>query len=166
MPVQKEKSDSDIERTKKNRFADKEKASGDSNQEVEFTCSLFFNHTHTENGNNKSQLCIKLETVKLFAMMNYELTVEMEQREKEIDINILGIKTNHNYLKEVEPAIAKMFCEELSGRFTLNIIRQDGCTNSAVLDVDSTKNGINIVQELIPPEKENYKFCNFIVTSE
>ncbi len=130
---------------------------------AEFICKIYFHYNH---GQKKQQYCISVQTVKLFSVLNYNLTVEARKKKKEIDVNILGLKTSNNYLNSAGPAECESFFEELYGKHTVNIIKQDGSTNSAIFDINIFKKKISLVEELIPEDKQNGKFCLFEVAEE
>ena len=95
--------------------------------------------------------------------MNYGITTESKKGKKVIDISILGLTPRQTYFTEVGPAKSEVFFEDLYGEYTVNIIKKDGSINSAVMDFNVFKKDIKLVNEFLPPKKNNRKFCSFSV---
>lgn len=64
-------------------------------------------------------------------------------------------------LPKVQAATAEIDFEDLFGKYTLNIIKQDGSFNSAVLHFNIFKKEIALIKEFLPQKKNNGKFCTF-----
>lgn len=126
--------------------------------EIEFNCRMFF-HRDSTKGNQKYRFMI--ETIKQFSFMNYELTVKANKTKKNIDISIIGLTARNDYLSQVQPAYANVDFEELYGEYTVNIIKQDGSINSAVLDFNIYKKEIILVKTFLPEKENNRLFCTF-----
>lgn len=131
--------------------------------ELEFNCKIAFRFNPQK---KVQQYAFILETEKLFSSMNYGVTTESKKNKKVIDISILGLTPKQTYFTEVGPAKSEVFFEDLYGEFTLNIIKKDGSINSAVVDFNVYKKEIKLLQEFLPPKKNNRKFCAFIVDQE
>jgi hypothetical protein len=129
-------------------------------EEIEFNCKFLFYYDKHE----KKQKCrILLETVKLFTSLNYRISVKSRKVKNEIDISIFGLSARNDYLTEVKPAYEAIDFEDLYGEHTVNIIKQDGSINSAKIEFNLYKKQINLIDEFIPPKKNNGKFCSFKV---
>lgn len=129
-------------------------------EEIEFNCKFFFYYDKQE----KKQKCrILLETVKLFTSLNYRISVQSRKIKDEIDISIFGLSARNDYLTEVKPATEAIDFEDLYGEHTVNIIKQDGSINSVKIEFNLYKRRINLIDEFIPPKKNNGKFCSFEV---
>jgi hypothetical protein len=131
--------------------------------ELEYKCKMVFKFNPLK---KVQQYAFTLETEKLFSSMNYGVTTESNKNKKVIDISILGITPKQTYFTEVGPAKSEVFFEDLYGEFTLNIIKKDGSINSAVVDLNVYKKEIKLLQEFLPPKKNNRKFCSFLVDQE
>jgi hypothetical protein len=129
-------------------------------EEIEFNCKFFFYYDKQE----KKQKCrILLETIKLFTSLNYRISVQSRKIKDEIDISIFGLSARNDYLTEVKPATEAIDFEDLYGEHTVNIIKQDGSINSVKIEFNLYKRQINLIDEFIPPKKNNGKFCSFEV---
>ncbi len=126
--------------------------------EIEFSCRIYF-HRDSTNGNQKYRFT--LETIKLFSSLNYEISYKANKSKKNIDISILGLKAKNDYMSKVQPAYADVDFEELYGEYTINIIKQDGSINSALVDFNIYKKEIKLVKTFLPEKKNNRLFCTF-----
>jgi hypothetical protein len=131
--------------------------------EIEYNCKIVFKF----NPLTKVQhYAFMLETKKLFSGMNYGVSTESKKDKKVIDISILGLTPRQTYLTEAGPAKSEIYFEDVYGEYTINIIKKDGCINSAIVDFNVFKKEIKLLEEFLPPKKNNRKFCSFIVDQE
>lgn len=130
---------------------------------VEYICKAYYNF---DKSLGKQTCNISLETVKEFTVLNYVLSTDVKKIKNMIDISILGLNTQQSYYTVVSPAKAELFFEELFGKHTINIIKQDGSINSAVFDFNIYKKEIKLVEEFLPKKKNNKKFCSFEVSEK
>lgn len=127
-------------------------------EEIEFICKIFYFYDKKE----KKQKCrVLLETVKLFNTLNYSISLQHRKIKNEIDISIFGLSARNDYLTEVKPAYEVVDFDEFYGEHIINIIKQDGSINSIKIDFNPYKKQMNLVEEFIPPKKNNGKFCAF-----
>lgn len=126
--------------------------------EIEFNCRIFF-HRDVVNGKQKYRFTI--DTIKLFSSLNYEISFKAIKSRKVLDISILGLKARNDYVSKVQPATANIDFEELYGEHTINIIKQDGSMNSAVVDFNIFKKEIKLVKTFLPEKENNRTFCTF-----
>lgn len=130
---------------------------------VEYVCKAYFNFDKVL----RKQTCnISIETVKEFTVLNYVLSTDVKKTKNVIDISILGLNTKQSYYLVVQPAKAELYFEDLFGKHTINIIKQDGSINSAVFDFNIYKKEIKLVEEFLPTKKNNKKFCDFLVAEK
>jgi len=130
---------------------------------IEYICKAYFNFDKVL----RKQTCnISLETIKEFTVLNYVITTDVKKTKNIIDISILGLNTQQSYYAIVQPAKAELYFEELFGKHTVNIIKQDGSVNSAVFDFNIYKKEIILADEFLPQKKNNKKFCEFMVAAE
>lgn len=129
-------------------------------EEIEFNCRIYF---HYDKKTKKQKYRFQLETLKVFSALNYKISTQYRKEKNEIDISILGLTAQNDYLTKVQPATAEIDFEDLFGEYTLNIIKQDGSINSAILNFNIFKKEISLVKEFLPPKKNNGKFCTFEV---
>lgn len=130
--------------------------------EIEFNIKFFF-----KKGKDDKQLyTIRIETVKVFAFLNYDLAAHGEKNKREIDVSILGLQTTNDYINEPKPASIDLDFEELHGEFIVNILKQDGAMNCAEVKFNVFKKEISILKELLPEKKNNRLFCKFFVADE
>jgi hypothetical protein len=71
------------------------------------------------------------------------------------------LRPRQTYFTEVAPAKSEVFFEDLYGEHTINIIKKDGSINSAIVDFNVFKKEIKILNEFLPPKKNNRKFFVF-----
>ncbi len=127
-------------------------------KDIEFNCKFFFYYDKQE----KKQKCrILLETVKLFTSLNYGISVQFRKVKNEIDISIFGLAARNDYLTEVKPATEIIDFVDLFGEYIIHIIKQDGSINSVRIEFNLYKKQITLIEEFIPPKKNNGKFCSF-----
>lgn len=126
--------------------------------EIEFNCRVYF---HRDSVQATQKYRFTVETIKLFSFLNYAITVKAEKSKKNIDISIIGLSAKNDYMSKVQPAIADVDFEELYGEHTVNIIKQDGSINSAILDFNIYKKEIKLVKTFLPVKKNNRLFCTF-----
>lgn len=127
-------------------------------EEIEFNCKFFFHYDKKE----KKQKCrIHLETIKLFTSLNYGISIQSRKVNTEIDICILGLSARNDYLTEVKSAQELIDFEQLFGEHIVNIIKQDGSINSVKIEFNEYKRKIHLIEEFLPPKKNNGKFCAF-----
>lgn len=127
-------------------------------EEIEFNCKIYF---HYDSVSKKQKYRFQLQTLKIFSALNYKISTQSRKEKNEIDISILGLTAQNDYLVQAQPASAEIDLEDLFGEFTLNIIKQDGSINSAVLKFNIFKKEIELLKEFLPPKKNNGKFCSF-----
>jgi len=93
--------------------------------------------------------------------LNYKISTPSRKEKNEIDISVLGLSAQNDYLVKAQPATAEIDFEDLFGEYTVNIIKQDGSINSAVLNFNIFKKEIELLKEFLPAKKNNGKFCTF-----
>lgn len=128
--------------------------------EIEFNCRIYFQRDSIK-GTQKYRLTI--ETIKLFTFLNYEITTKANKNKKNIDISIIGLKAKNDYVSKVQPAFADVDFDELYGEYIINIIKQDGSINSALVDFNIYKKEIKVIKTFLPEKKNNRLFCTFEV---
>jgi hypothetical protein len=131
--------------------------------EIEFNCKIYF---HKDGVKGKQKYRFQLETLKIFSFLNYKITAQARKAKKVIDISLLGLTALNDYMAKVQPANVEIDFEDLFGEFTINIIKQDGSINSAIVDFNVFKKEILIVKEFLPEKKNNSKFCTFEVDED
>ncbi|HKI76968.1 MAG TPA: hypothetical protein VKA26_00345 [Ignavibacteriaceae bacterium] len=131
--------------------------------EIEYTCLVYF---YNNKQKQEQQYCVRLETMKNFSMLNYEISVKFKKDKNSIDISILGLNTKTTYLNEPGPASCELLFSSLYGEHTINVIKQDGSLNSALFNFNVFKKEIELVKEFLPDKKNNRKFCNFDVARD
>lgn len=127
-------------------------------EEIEFICKIYF---YYDSVSKKQKYRFQLETLKIFSALNYKISTQSRKEKNEIDISILGLSAQNDYLVQAQPATAEIDFEDLFGEFTLNIIKQDGSINSAILNFNIFKKEIELVKEFLPQKKNNGEFCTF-----
>ncbi len=164
MPLKKPKSVPKIAKARKKTIDKlKEGIPVEKEWENEYNCKIAFKFNLLK---KVQQYAFTLETEKLFSSMNYGITTESKKNKKVIDISILGLTPKQTYFTQVGPAVSEVLFDDLYGEFTLNIIKKDGSINSAVVDFNVFKKEIKLLQEFLPPKKNNRKFCSFVVDQE
>lgn len=129
-------------------------------EEIEFNCRIYFFY---DSVTKKQKYRFQLETLKIFSALNYKISTQFRKEKNEIDISILGLKAQNDYLVKAQPATSETDFEDLFGEYTVNIIKQDGSVNSLILNFNIYKKEIELVKEFLPPKKNNGKFCTFEV---
>lgn len=131
--------------------------------EVEYICEVYFT---TDISKEKQLYCISLNTVRQFSNLNYEISVKTKKQKNLIDIIILGLKTKADYLNRSGSAVCEVVFENLYGKHTVNVIKQDGSINSAIFDFNIFKKKIELVEIFLPKKKNNREFVKFEVATD
>ena len=164
MPLKKPKSVPKIAKARKKTIDKmKETVPVKKEEEKEYNCKIAFRFNPQK---KVQQYAFTLETEKLFSTMNYGITTESKKNKKVIDISILGLSPRQTYFTEVGPAKCEVFFEDLYGEYTVNIVKKDGSINSAVVDFNVFSKDIKLLEEFLPPKKNNRKFCTFLIDQE
>ena len=130
---------------------------------IEYICEAYFT---TGISKEKQYYCICLNTVRQFSNLNYEISVNTVKQKNSIDIIILGLKTKPDYINNSGPAVCEVLFENLYGKHTINIIKQDGSINSAVIDFNVFKKKIELVEVFLPEKKNNREFVKFEISDD
>lgn len=131
--------------------------------EIEFNCNLYFKIKTTA---DIQYYCIEIETAQYFSFLSYELSLQFKKTKNVIDVSILGLKAKNNYVNEPGTAVTEILFEELYGKYTVNILKQDGSINCAVFDINVFKKEITLLEEYLPEKENNRKFCSFNIPRE
>lgn len=105
-------------------------------------------------------------TVKEFVYLNYEISVDVRKVKNVIDISLLGLNTRQAYHVQAGPARVDLYFEDLFGKHTFNVIKQDGSINSISVDFNIYKKEMLQVEEQMPEKKNNRLFCGFRLAPE
>lgn len=145
-----------IDRLKKTTLAKKK-------SEIEFNCKIYF---HCDGNKAIQKYRLEIETIKLFSFLNYKLAAQARKEKKTIDISLLGLSALNDYVAKVQPATIEIDFEDLFGEYTINIIKQDGSINSAVVNFNIFKKEIELIKEFLPEKKNNSKYCTFEIDKD
>ncbi|MCK9425524.1 MAG: hypothetical protein M0Q21_05775 [Ignavibacteriaceae bacterium] len=130
---------------------------------VEYIVNVFFKY---DPAMKKQFSVISLSTVKLFTSLSYEISVDVQKGKNAIDISILGLNTRQSYYVSPNPATTELLFENLFGKYTVNVFKQDGSINSAMFDFNIYKKEIKLSEISLPKKKNNRVFTQFEVTTE
>ncbi len=131
--------------------------------EIEYNCEIYFSTGFLK---EKQLYCITLTTIRQFSNLNYEISVSTTKHKSTIDIIILGLKTKIDYVNNSGSALCELLFENLYGKHTINIIKQDGSINSAIVDFNIFKRKIDLVKVFLPEKKNNREFVTFEVVPD
>ncbi len=131
--------------------------------EIEYICEIYFSTDLTK---VKQYYCFHLSTVLQFSNLNYEISVKTVKQKNIIDIVIMGLKTKPAYINISGPAVGEILFENLYGKHTVNIIKQDGSINSALIDFNIYKKNIELVDAFLPSKENNRAFVKFEIPKE
>ena len=56
--------------------------------------------------------------------------------------------------------------ENLYGKYTINIIKQDGSINSAIVDFNIFKKSIKLINVFLPEKRNNREFIKFEIATK
>ncbi len=130
---------------------------------VEYIVNVFFKY---DPALKKQFSVISLSTVKLFTSLSYEISVDVQKGKNSIDISILGLNTRQSYYVSPNPATTELLFENLFGKYTVNVIKQDGSINSAMFDFNIYKKEIKLSEISLPKKKNNRIFTRFDIATE
>lgn len=145
---------------KKNAETAKKAIPAKKSDKIEYVCFPFFKFDDVL---GKQYTAIRIQTINEFTSFAYELSISASLDKNVIDIVILGLQTKMNYLPKVEPARADALFDNLTGDFTVNVIKQDGSINSAEFHFNIYKKEIILTKKFLPEKKNNRLFCDFAV---
>ena len=128
--------------------------------EIEFNCGIYFK---TRPATDIQYYCIAVETIQHFSFLSYELSLQSKKTKNIIDISILGLKAKNTYVTEADSARTEILFQDLYGKYTINIIKQDGSINSVEVDINIFKKEIILLNEFLPDKVNNRKFCSFSI---
>lgn len=130
---------------------------------IEYVLKALFSYDETLH----KQFCLlRLETIAEFTSFAYEISVDSHIEKNDIDITIMGLQTKMNYLPNIEHAKANVRYENLVGDYTVNVIKQDGCINTAIFNFNIYSRKIKLINKFMPPKKNNRWFCDFEVAEQ
>lgn len=127
---------------------------------IEYICFPFFRFDEVL---GKEFTAVRIQTISEFTSFAYELSLNSSLEKNVIDIVILGLQTKMNFLPKVEPARADVLFDNLTGDYTINVIKQDGSINSALFHFNIYKKEILLVNKFMPEKKNNRLFCDFAI---
>lgn len=130
---------------------------------VEYVVGVFYKY---DPALKKQFSVIALSTVKLFTSLSYEISVDVQKGKNLIDISILGLNTRQSYYVSPNPATTELLFENLFGKYTINVVKQDGSINSAIFDFNIYKKEILLSEISLPKKKNNRIFVRFEVPLE
>jgi hypothetical protein len=114
----------------------------------------------------KQSYVLTILTVKEFVYLNYEISVDVRKVKDMIDISLLGLNTRQSYYVKAGPARVDLYFEDLFGKHTFNVIKQDGSINSMTIDFNIYKKEMLVVEDTQPDKKNNRLFCTFRTAPE
>jgi hypothetical protein len=127
---------------------------------IEFICKALFRY---DKKLKRQFLILSVETIVEFTSFAYELSVEIVKNKRIINLVVMGIKAQTNIIPEIKPAGKDFMFDDLVGEYTVNVLKQDGCINSAVFNYNIYNRTIDLVKEFIPEKQNNRLFCKFEV---
>jgi len=164
MPLKKPKSVPGISKTRKKTTEKlKEAIPAKQSGEIEFHCKIYFYYNSSK---KNQQYAVELETTRLFSVLNYQLSLNSRKTKNIIDISVAGLKATNNYTNEPGPASGVINFDELYGKHTINIIKQDGSINAVVVNFNVFKKSIELIEETVPEKENNSRFCTFRIAEE
>lgn len=159
MPLKRQKSVPEIPKSRGKKISViKESVPEKKNSGIEYLCEIYFS---ADISKKRQYYCINLGTVLQFSNLNYELSVSATKQKNSIDIIILGLNTKPGYINNFGSARNEVIFENLYGKYTLNIIKQDGSINSAIVDFNIFKKSIELVKVFLPEKENNREFVKF-----
>jgi hypothetical protein len=126
--------------------------------EPEYSVFVYFKYDKLQ---KKQFYVVSIETVKEFSSLNYEISVDVNKTKDTIDISLRGLNTRMSYIVKPQPAHTDLFFEELFGKYSINIIKQDGSINTGLFEFNIFKKEITLLREIVVKKKNNRKFCSF-----
>lgn len=104
---------------------------------------------------------VALSTYRLFSQLNYSITTKVKRQRDHITVNLLGLSTNNSYYTNSYSAVSFLRFEELFGDFTVNVVKQDGTVNSALVAFNIYNKSIEIRSTSSGNDGEDRIFCQF-----
>lgn len=164
MPLRKLEEMPKVSKPRKKTIAKVKKATPQKKESsVEYVMHVFFKYDPRL---KKQFSVVSLSTAKLFTSLSYEISVDVQKGKNTIDISILGLNTRQSYYVSPNPATTELLFENLFGKYTINVIKQDGSINTALFDFNIYRKEIKLSELSLPKKKNNRIFTMFEVASE
>lgn len=125
---------------------------------LEYYVRFYFNY---DKATARQYYIIELSTFRLFSNLNYSITTKIKRQKDQITISLLGLSTNNSYYTNSYSAVSFIRFEELFGEFTVNVVKQDGTVNSAVVSFNIYNKTIEIRSTSSGKEGQDRIFCQF-----
>jgi hypothetical protein len=129
---------------------------------IEYIADVFFSYDKSA---AKQYYCLRLQTVKEFAVLSYELAVNVQGHQKKIDVSIAGLNIKQEYYVQVKTAVVDLLFEDLYGEYTISIMKQDGSINCFDIEFNIFNRTITIVKSYLLKKKNNRVFCDLRVAN-
>jgi len=130
---------------------------------VEYRAMVYY---HYDKVQKRQFYVLTITTVKEFVYLNYEISVDVRKVRDVIDVSLLGLNTRQSYYVQPGPARVDLYFEDLYGKHSFNVIKQDGSINSFTVDFNIYKKEMLVVDESMPDKKNNRLFCTFRLAPE
>lgn len=113
----------------------------------------------------KKDVCIfEIQTFKEFSTFKYNLTVEVKKNRDFLNIKLLGISAPAVLFPHSGKANSKIKVENINGKYLVNIIKQDGTTNSFEFEINQKEKNVKFIKEIFSKKKKEKKFIKFLET--
>lgn len=164
MPLKKPKSNLKIVKARtKNPLAVIQSTPEKKKGKVDYICSAYY---YYDNAQKKTFSVFRLETSVFFSSFIYEISAEKLEREGKNYIVLYGISAKSNSAPVPSPAYVDFIFDIPQSDYEINIVKQDGCINSAVFQFDFENRNIELLSKSIPKKKNNRLFCDFKVDTD
>lgn len=130
---------------------------------IEYRAMVYYQYDKVQ---KRQFYVLTITTVKEFVYLNYEISVDVRKVRNVIDVSLLGLNTRQSYYVQPGPARVDLYFEDLFGKYTFNVIKQDGSINSFTVDFNIYKKEMLVVDESMPDKKNNRLFCTFRLAPE
>ncbi len=130
---------------------------------LEYHCKAFYRYDQPE---QKQYAVLRVETVVEFTSFAYEISTEELRENDQIYIILMGLKAMSNLVPGVQVASKEIPLTDLVGEITVNLVKQDGSINAGKYKLNIYNKEIELVEEFLPPKKNNRLFSRFFVDNE
>ncbi|MCF8259667.1 MAG: hypothetical protein K9J12_02760 [Melioribacteraceae bacterium] len=125
---------------------------------LEYYCDALFIYDEFE---KKQYAAFRIYTKAEFTTFDYDLSVNTLEKDDEHYFVLMGLIAKPNRVAYVQPAKKDIRFENLNGEFKINVVKQDGCINSAIYQFNYYTREIKLISTTQPEKKNNRFFCEF-----
>lgn len=112
---------------------------------------------------SKKDVCVfEIQTFKEFSTFKYNLILDIVKTSELLKINLLGISAPTILFPFSGKASAKIKLFDVSGNYSVQIVKQDGTSNVFEFRIDTDQENVLFIKEIISEKKKVKKFIQYL----